>query len=790
MNRVLNKETLKTLEFHKIVQSINQYTSSELGQSLLQQMKPSTDPTEIEEKISELNEFVELMRLNYSFHIQGIYKIKPYVQRAYIGSMLSPNELNEIKSHALVAKRMHKQLQQMIKDDVDIPIIASKFKYYPEIHDLLSALKSSIDQDIILDSASSELGRLRNSLKKEQARVKDTLQSMIRNQTTQKKLSESIVTVRNERYCIPVKSEHRHDFGGIVHDESASGQTVYVEPKAIVNMNNNIRQIEHHIKQEEDRILYELSSKVAEHKYALDFLEDIMGHLDFLISKARYCTSIQATKPTISETNRIFLPSAKHPLIDPSKVVRNTITKEDEHQAIVITGPNTGGKTVTLKTIGLLIIMHQSGLFIPTLDGAELPIYRQLFSDIGDEQSIEQSLSTFSSHMVNIVNMLNNANDETLLLFDELSAGTDPTEGAALAMSIIDYALGLGSTIIATTHYPELKVYGYNEPRVVNASVEFDVESLKPTYKLLLGVPGKSNAFLISKRLGLKNEIIDHAKSQIGQNDQQVNNMIDSLEHHASLAERQYSESTLLYKEAKEMHQTLQSEFDQFKRSKEKMLDEAKREANEIIKSAKKESKQIISDLRTLREIGASDIKDHELIEMQNELDQLKQQDIDIIKQKKHKAKETSKPKPLKIGDTVNVLTYGQKGEVIDIPNDEEVAVQMGIIKMKVKKEDVEKIKASKQPQVKVHTTKNHDRVKNELDLRGARYEEAIQQVDQYLDQALLSAYNEVYIIHGKGTGALQKGISEFLKTHRSVKSFRGGRPNEGGFGVTVVELK
>lgn len=426
------------------------------------------------------------------------------------------------------------------------------------------------------------------------------------------------MTVRNDRNVIPVKAEYRQDFNGIVHDQSASGQTLYIEPSSVVEMNNQISRLRNDEAVERERILTELTGQVAAEADALLTAESIMGHLDFLIAKARYARSIKGTKPTFHKERTVYLPNAYHPLLDQNTVVANTIEFIDDIETVIITGPNTGGKTVTLKTLGLIIVMAQSGMLIPTLDGSQLSVFENVYCDIGDEQSIEQSLSTFSSHMKNIVEILKDADKNSLILFDELGAGTDPSEGAALAMSILDHVRSLGALVMATTHYPELKAYSYNREGVMNASVEFDVESLSPTYKLLMGVPGRSNAFDISKKLGLSLHIINRAKTMIGTDEQEINNMIESLEKNSKRVDEQRIELDRLVKEAQTTHDELEKQYQQYQNYEKSLMDEAKEKANQRVKSATKEADAILKELRELRDKKGADVKEHELIDKKN----------------------------------------------------------------------------------------------------------------------------------------------------------------------------
>lgn len=650
--------------------------------------------------------------------------------------------------------------------------------------DLYQSIHQKCDTYDLYDNASYELQGIRSKISSTNQRIKQNLDKIVKSQANQKKLSDAIVTVRNERNVIPVKAEYRQDFNGIVHDQSASGQTLYIEPSSIVEMSNQISRLKNDEAIERERILSALTVEVAEEADACLISESIMGQIDFLTAKARYASSIKGTKPQFTKDRTVYLPKAFHPLLDKQTVVANTIEFAQDIETVIITGPNTGGKTVTLKTLGLIIVMAQSGILIPTLDGSQLSIFENVYCDIGDEQSIEQSLSTFSSHMKNIVEILQDTTKNSLILFDELGAGTDPSEGAALAMSILDHVHEIGSLVMATTHYPELKAYSYNREGVMNASVEFDVNTLSPTYKLLMGVPGRSNAFDISKKLGLNMKVIQKAKSMIGQDEQEINEMIASLESNSKRVDEQRIELDYLLREAQDTHDALAKQYEQYQNHEKQLMNEAKEKANQRVKSATKEADDILKELRELRDQKGADVKEHELIDKKKQLDD--QYEAKSLKQNVQKKKWDE----INAGDEVKVLTYGQKGEVLELIDNNEAVVQMGIIKMKLPLEDLEKTKKTKSEPTKMIKRENRQSIKMELDLRGYRYDEAMVAVDQYLDQAVLSNYEQVYIIHGKGTGALQKGVQNHLKRHKSVASYRNGMPSEGGFGVTVVEIK
>ncbi|MDK6297072.1 endonuclease MutS2 [Staphylococcus caprae] len=782
----MRQKTLDVLEFDKIKSFVAEETISDLGREKVEQMAPATDFDTVEFQINETDEISQIYNKHRLPSLSGLAKVSPLIHRANIGGVLNVTELNVIKRLIQVQNQFKTFYNQLLEEDEEVkyPILDEKMNQLPVLSDLFQEIKDKCDTYDLFDHASNALQGIRSKISSTNQRIRQNLDRIVKSQSNQKKLSDAIVTVRNDRNVIPVKAEYRQDFNGIVHDQSASGQTLYIEPSSVVEMNNQISRLRNDEAVERERILTELTGQVAAEADALLIAESVMGQIDFLTAKARYARSIKGTKPTFKKERTVYLPNAFHPLLDKETVVANTIEFIDDVETVIITGPNTGGKTVTLKTLGLIIVMAQSGLLVPTLDGSQLSVFENVYCDIGDEQSIEQSLSTFSSHMKNIVEILHEADKNSLILFDELGAGTDPSEGAALAMSILDYVRNLGSLVMATTHYPELKAYSYNREGVMNASVEFDVDTLSPTYKLLMGVPGRSNAFDISKKLGLSLNIINKAKTMIGTDEQEINSMIESLERNSKRVDEQRIELDRLVREAQETHDALSKQYQQYQNYEKSLMDEAKEKANQRVKSATKEADSILKELRDLRDNKGAEVKEHELIDKKKQLDE--QYEEKSIKQNVQKKKYDK----INAGDEVKVLSYGQKGEVLELVGEDEAVVQMGIIKMKLPIEDLEKTKKKKEKTTKMVTRQNRQTIKTELDLRGYRYEEALTELDQYLDQAVLSNYEQVYIIHGKGTGALQKGVQQHLKKHKSVSNFRGGMPSEGGFGVTIAELK
>ena len=780
----MRQKTLDVLEFDKIKSFVADETISDLGREKVDAMTPATEFDTVEFQINETDEISQIYNKHRLPSLSGLAKVSPLIHRANIGGVLNVSELNVIKRLIQVQNQFKTFYNQLLEEDEEVkyPILDEKMNQLPVLTDLFQEIKDKCDTYDLFDHASYALQGIRSKISSTNQRIRQNLDRIVKSQSNQKKLSDAIVTVRNDRNVIPVKAEYRQDFNGIVHDQSASGQTLYIEPTSVVEMNNQISRLRNDEAVERERILTELTGQVAVDADSILIAESVMGQIDFLIAKARYARSIKGTKPTFKKERTVYLPNAFHPLLDKETVVANTIEFIDDVETVIITGPNTGGKTVTLKTLGLIIVMAQSGLLVPTLDGSQLSIFENVYCDIGDEQSIEQSLSTFSSHMKNIVEILHEADKNSLILFDELGAGTDPSEGAALAMSILDYVRNLGSLVMATTHYPELKAYSYNCEGVMNASVEFNVDTLSPTYKLLMGVPGRSNAFDISKKLGLSLNIINKAKTMIGTDEQEINSMIESLERNSKCVDEQRIELDRLVREAQETHDALAKQYQQYQNYEQSLMNEAKEKANQRVKSATKEADTILKELRDLRDNKGAEVKEHELIDKKKQLDD--QYEAKSIKQTVQKKKYDK----INAGDEVKVLSYGQKGEVLELVGEDEAVVQMGIIKMKLPIEDLEKTKKKKEKPAKMVTRQNRQTIKTELDLRGYRYEEALLELDQYLDQAVLSNYEQVYIIHGKGTGALQKGVQQHLKKHKSVSNLRGRMPREGGFAVTVAE--
>lgn len=791
MFSVIAERALKTLEYDKVRQQVATHCTSSIGKSAIEELVPQTDFDKVVQLLEEMDEGLSILRVKGNVPMGGIFDVRPSARRAQIGGMLAAIELMEISSTIRASRILRNFIEDLEADEViEIPHFIAKKETMPVLTGLQHEINNCIDDNgAVLDSASSTLRTIRQSLRSEEAKVRSKLESLIRGSNASKMLSDTLVTIRNDRFVIPVKQEYRHHYGGIVHDQSSSGQTLFIEPDSIVQANNEIHRLKMKEQAEVERILLALSAMVQDVAPDLFNLVKVLGDIDVILAKGKYGQANKCTMPKMNQGGYIRLVRARHPLLPIDTAVPNDIEFGKDITAIVITGPNTGGKTVTLKTVGLCTLMAQAGLPVPALDGSQLAVFKQLFADIGDEQSIEQSLSTFSSHMVNIVDILQKFDDESLVLFDELGAGTDPQEGAALAISILDEVHGRGARVMATTHYPELKAYGYNRPGVANASVEFDIETLSPTYRLLIGVPGRSNAFEISSRLGLPETIIERAKGFTGTDRHEVESMIASLEETRRQSEDDAERSHALLLESESLRKELQDKLQAYDERKEALDKKAKEKARKIVEEAKHEAEGIIAELREMRKNADQVVKEHELIEARKRLEEATPLENNKVLKKAAQVK--ARAQNLVVGDEVKVLSYGQRGTLLEKVSNTEWVVQMGILKMKISDSDLEYIKPEKEPIVRTAGVKNRNgHVKLELDLRGERYEDAILRTEKYIDDALLANYGRVSIIHGVGTGALRQGIQSYLKNNKRVKSFRFGEAGEGGLGVTVVELK
>ncbi|MBC1704007.1 endonuclease MutS2 [Listeria welshimeri] len=785
----MEKKVEAILEFDKIKKQLTEFASSSLGEQAILELAPATDFQVVQKSQLETEEGAKIIRLRGSAPITGLTDVFAHLKRLEIGGDLNGLEIYQIGSNLRVSRQMKNFMTDLLEMGVELPLLGALSDELLVLKEVEEDIAISVDESgKILDTASEALSTIRRTLRRTEDRVREKLESYLRDRNASKMLSDAVITIRNDRYVIPVKQEYKGHYGGIVHDQSASGQTLFIEPQSVVDLNNERKALQAKEKQEIERILAEISASLAGWINEIHHNTFILGRYDFIFAKARFGKAMKAVTPHLSDAGIVHLIAARHPLLDAANVVANDIYLGEDFTTIVITGPNTGGKTITLKTLGLLTLMAQSGLQIPAQEDSTIAVFEHVFADIGDEQSIEQSLSTFSSHMTNIVSILEKVNHKSLILYDELGAGTDPQEGAALAIAILDASHEKGASVVATTHYPELKAYGYNRVHATNASVEFNVETLSPTYKLLIGVPGRSNAFDISRRLGLSENIITEARNLVDTESADLNDMISSLEEKRNLAETEYEEARELARGADALLKDLQKEITNYYQQKDKLMEQAREKAANIVTKAEVEAEEIIHELRTMQLNGAAGIKEHELIDAKTRLGKAKPKTINKTIPQAPK----QEPHVFQVGDNVRVLSLGQKGTLLNKISDKEWNVQIGIIKMKIKTTDLEYIQPETPKKQRIITSvhSSDSPAKSELDLRGERYEDALQKVDKYLDEALLAGYPQVAIIHGKGTGALRTGVTEYLKNHRMVKSIRFGAAAEGGNGVTIVEFK
>ena len=790
----MNERNIRVLEFPKILEMLAALAVTDPGREAARALTPSGDVATVRRWQAETEEAATIMAYTGGNPMAYFTDVRPFLKLAKAGGTLSPKALLQV-ADALKASRTVRSA--LVTDREDTPYLtemgsrlATNRSLEEEIFDAI------ISEDEISDHASPDLYDIRRKMRTLNDRVRDKLNGIIRSSTMQKYLMDAIVTMRNGRYVVPVKAECRASVPGIVHDQSGTGSTLFIEPMAVVEAGNELKQWTLKEKNEIERILGEFSGRIAPDADLIANNLDLLARLDVIFAKAALSRQMRAVPPKLNEEGHVRLIQARHPLIDPEKVVPSTLWLGEEFTTLVITGPNTGGKTVTLKTVGLLSLMAQAGLQIPAAYGSELAVFDEVFADIGDEQSIEQSLSTFSSHMTNIVEILQSVTPRSLALFDELGAGTDPTEGAALAMAILNHLLNMKVTTMATTHYSELKAFALGTPGVENASVEFNVETLRPTYRLSIGVPGKSNAFEISRKLGLPEFLIEDANSRLSKDAVRFEDVIANAEYHRQIAEKERE----LAEEAHRETQRLRDEAEKLQRElasrRETELRKAKDEARKVLQKAQRESEQIIADLKKQRSAG---VKEHELHNLRAQLQGAIDANTERIAADEAVG---SVPTSLKVGDTVLLVNLNAKAVVLTPPDSKgECTVQAGALKLKANMADMRTAKPDKPEKPRGRqpakgngggTTINVGvrQVQTECDVRGMNLEEAIAEVDAFLDSALINKLGQVYIIHGKGTGILRNGIQQHLKRYGAVKSFRLGKYGEGEDGVTVVTLK
>lgn len=785
----MNSKIEKVLEFSKIRTQLAEYATSEKGKQMIKELPIEVDAKAIQNKIEETTDGVELLRLKQGIPIPRLKDISFALKRLELEAGLNGRELSDILRVLTTTHEVERFFEKVEEEEISLKRVPRLVEKLESIPDVTSELEASIREDgYVLDSASPTLHGVRVGIQKTEQDIRRQMDQYLTGKNAQY-LSDTIITIRNDRYVLPVKAEYKSVFGGTVHDQSSTGQTLFMEPQAVVNLNNKLREYQIQEKREVERILWELSQKLMPYTNSLHQNHYVLARLDVVNAKALYAHELRATEPIIDANNYVALWQAWHPLLERGKAVANDIILGEEYQAIVITGPNTGGKTILLKTVGVIQLMAQMGLYIPAGENSRVGVFTEIFADIGDEQSIEQNLSTFSSHMSNIVSILKQINDKSLILIDEIGSGTDPQEGSSLAIAILDYIASKQSYVIASTHYPELKAYGYDRPKTINASMEFDGDTLQPTYQLLLGVPGRSNAFDISKRLGLPSIIIDQARGLLSEEDQDLNAMISDLEQKRRRAQRDADKMRHQLELSTQLLEDLQHETEQFQANKARLLEEAKERANTLIEQSQDDADKILSEIRELQlRSKHSTVKEHEMIEKKTALKDLKHEQA--LKKNKVLRKEKAK-KALQVGQSVEVLSFGQRGTLVEKVNDQEWVVQMGIIKMKIAVEDLSPIaEAQEAKQQVIVKSARASHVSSELDLRGKRYEEAMKALELYLDAAILANYPRVTIIHGRGTGAIQQGVHKVLRSHRSVVSFEFAPMNTGGNGATIVTFK
>ena len=794
----MNTKVLKTLEYNKIIEQLVSKTSSKMGKELSSSLVPYSDLTTIKIKQEETSQAATMILRRGSLALGGLKDIRPSIKRLAIGGNLSQIELLNIGELLRVAKQVKtyaKSLQDTNNAN-NLDRLYNLFNAIEVINPLYKEItRCIISEEEISDDASNELYNIRRQMKRSNEKIKDHLNKIITSSTYKTMLQDPIITLRNDRYCVPVKQEYRGSFRGMIHDQSASGSTLFIEPISVVELNNKIKELFTREHKEIEKILAELSSICFTHKDELASNVDLLTEIDFIFAKGELSLALNGTEPIFNDEKYINIKKGRHPLLDKDSVVPIDIYLGKDFTTLMITGPNTGGKTVTLKTVGLLTLMGQAGLHIPAFDNSQLTIFEDIYADIGDEQSIEQSLSTFSSHMTNIIDILKNANDNTLVLFDELGAGTDPTEGAALAMAILENLHNKNVLTMATTHYSELKVYALSTQGVENACCEFDINSLRPTYKLLIGIPGKSNAFAISKRLGLSDTIIEDAKQLLEHKEIRFEDLITELEISKKTTIIEKEKALKYSKEAEDLKIKVNLQKEKIQEQRDKLLKEAREDAYKILNDAKTEADNIIKNMNKLR-INSNNSKEMEKnrSKLRSSISSLEN---DLSTGIKNRKSSTKAPKKLRQGDTVFVSTFNQKGTVIEPPNSKgDVLVMLGIMKTKVNIKNLSYV-GTNETSYKNNTPKARNNVSSksmsispEIDVRGTNVTEAVAILDKFLDDAYLSHLPQVTIIHGKGTGILRAGIHSFLRRVKYVKSYRIGNYGEGESGVTIVEFK
>ena len=794
----MNPKALKTLEYNKIIDKLTEFAGSALAKEMCRNLQPSTDLYEIQALQKETSDALSRIYQKGAVSFRGVRDIRGSIKRLEIGAIIGINELLSICSLLEVCSKV-KAYSRNDRDPDFEDSLEAMFQALQPLTPVSSEIRRCIaSEEELNDDASPALFKIRRSMRQINDKVHAQLQTMV-NGSARTYLQDAVVTMRNGRYCIPVKAEHRGQIPGMIHDQSSTGSTLFVEPMAVIKLNNDLRELELKEEKEIEMILATLSARCGEETEALRDDLDLLTKLDFIFARAQLSRSMNGTQPDFNEEGRILIKKGRHPLLYKKKVVPIDIQLGKDFELLIITGPNTGGKTVSLKTVGLFTLMGQAGLHIPAFDHSELSVFHEVFADIGDEQSIEQSLSTFSAHMTNTVSILKEADDRSLVLFDELGAGTDPTEGAALAIAILSNLHRRGSRVMATTHYSELKVFALSTPGVENGCCEFDVETLRPTYRLLIGVPGKSNAFAISQKLGLSQDIIEEAKTHLTKQDEDFEDLLADLEQKRVTIEQERDQINSYKEEIRELKQRLESKQEKLDLSRDKILREANEQARNILQEAKDYADTTIRNFQKYGKAAGVSAKD-----MEKERGKLREKMSTVDKKlsaKNAAPKKSHKQltaKDLHIGDSIKVLSLNLKGTVSTLPDAKgNLFVQMGILRSQVNIRDLEKLddtvitggNFSKTGSGKIKMSKSAS-VSTEINLLGKTVDEAIMELDKYLDDAYIAHLPSVRIVHGKGTGALRKGVHNYLRRQKHVKSYRLGEFGEGDAGVTIVEFK
>lgn len=788
----MNSKIIEKLEYNRIIKQLSDLAITAPAKEQALTLMPSSNFDEVKKSIDQTRVLSNILRVKGPMPITDFKDVRASLKRLKVKANLNGEELGNVFLILSLAKDVSQFTADLEEREIDTRPIEKNLKNLAIPEDLFKKLNQAIEYDgTVKDTASSKLMQLRHDIQSNETDIKNHMNNYISGKHTQY-LSENIVTIRDGRYVLPVKQEYRNKFGGVVHDQSASGQTLFVEPQAVLVLNNRQQNLMAQERQEIHRILIELSELAGMYQKEIKNNADALTQLDFLSAKSKLAKAMKATEPVLNQDHVIKLRKARHPLIDPKKVVPNNIELGTSFDTMLITGPNTGGKTITLKTLGLLQLMAQAGLFITAEEGSQLTVFNEIYADIGDEQSIEQSLSTFSSHMDQIIKIMKDVTEDDLVLIDELGAGTDPEEGASLAIAILDDLRGAQAKIAITTHYPELKLYGYNRARTTNASMEFDLKKLAPTYRLRIGIPGQSNAFAIAHQLGMNEAVVDKARSLMNDEDSDINKMIERLTEQTKAAEQLHETLKRNVDQSITLKRQLQNGLDWYNQQVQKQLERAQEKADEMLAKKRQKADKIINDLEEQRRAGGQ-VRTNKVIEAKGALNKLERENQNLAQNKV--LQREKRRHDVSVGDTVKVLSYGQQGVITKKLADHEFEVQIGILKVKVTDRDVEKISTQAAPKKAERAVRSSrglrsTRASSELDLRGQRYEEALTNLDRYIDSSLLAGLNTVTIIHGIGTGAIRNGVQQYLKRNRHVKTYSYAPANQGGTGATIVHLQ